>query len=141
MNGGGYGQNIAAGVEGNNISAIITDLFYNGEVGNFDGYYGEANPPMGNFDNWGHFSQIVWKASTQVGCATYDCGSNLANFNAPNGFFTVCNYQSAGNFGGEYADNIGASLGQSTIPGTYKVDESTINTSYCSATGQTARSS
>jgi hypothetical protein len=36
---GAYGQNIAAGVEANNVSAVITELFYNGEVGYYDNLY------------------------------------------------------------------------------------------------------
>ena len=98
--GGGYGQNIAAGVPSYNISAVITELFYNGEVNWFNGLYGEANPDMTNFEHWGHFSQIVWKGTTTVGCATYDCS------NAPSGlqkvssdvepYFTVCNYGAPG---------------------------------------------
>lgn len=98
MDGGGYGQNIAAGVEPSNISAIITDLFYNGEVSNYDGLYGEANPSMALFEEWGHFTQIVWKGTTHFACATQDCtGQGLANVGgdvAP--FFTVCNYKSPG---------------------------------------------
>ena len=75
VNGGGYGQNIAAGVQADNISAIITDLFYNGEVGWFNGLYGESQPDMTNFEHWGHFSQIVWNETTHVGCYTQDCTS------------------------------------------------------------------
>ncbi|TKA52546.1 hypothetical protein B0A49_13769, partial [Cryomyces minteri] len=94
-NGGGYGQNIAAGVRADNISAVITNLFYNGEVNYFNGLYGQANPDMTNFEKWGHFSQIVWKNTGSVGCATQDCSaSGLANVGsnvAP--FFTVCNYK------------------------------------------------
>ena len=96
--GGGYGQNIAAGVPPDNISAIITDLFYNGEVNYYAGYYGMSQPPMTNFEHWGHFSQIVWKATTHVGCATQDCsGKGLANTGGDvSPYFTVCNYKSAG---------------------------------------------
>lgn len=111
-----YGQNIAAGVKADNVSAVITELFYNGEVGLYEGLYGQADPDMTNFEQWGHFSQIVWKASTKVGCATVDCtDKGLANTggNVPP-FFTVCNYQSQGNFGGEYADNVGEPRGDST---------------------------
>jgi len=114
--GGGYGQNIAAGVESNNVSAIITDLFYNGEVNYFNGLYGEAQPDMTNFEHWGHFSQIVWKGTSQVGCATQDCTSGgLANVGsdvAP--YFTVCNYEAPGNYANEYGANIGSPLGEPT---------------------------
>lgn len=120
-NGGGYGQNIAAGVDSTNISAVITDLFYNGEVNYFDGLYGEANPDMTNFESWGHFSQIVWKGTTEVGCATYDCSSsglaNTGEYVSP--YFTVCNYGPPGNYAGEYADNIGDSLNQATVDWNY----------------------
>jgi hypothetical protein len=43
-------------------------------------------------------TQIVWKETTSVGCATVDCSaSGLANTGgnvAP--YFTVCNYYGAG---------------------------------------------
>jgi hypothetical protein len=96
--GGGYGQNIAAGVEADNITAIITNLFYNGEVGWYDGLYGQAQPSMANFEHWGHFSQIVWKGTTHVGCYTQDCsGQGLANTGGNvSPYFTVCNYKSPG---------------------------------------------
>lgn len=94
VDGGGYGQNIAAGVPADNITAVITDLFYNGEVEWFAGLYQQAQPSMVNFEHWGHFSQVVWKSTTQVGCATVDCSAQgLANVGsdvAP--MFTVCNY-------------------------------------------------
>lgn len=141
VNGGGYGQNIAAGVEANNISAVITELFYNGEVNYFDGLYGQANPDMSNFEKWGHFSQIVWKDTTKVGCATQYCSGGLKNvgqYVSP--YFTVCNYGSpgtsmkqpwlngssmltryTGNYAGEYADNIGSSLNKPTQNWSYNL--------------------
>jgi len=111
--GGGYGQNIAAGVKADNISSVITELLYNAEEPYFDGLYGEANPSFDNFVHWGHFSQIVWKASTKVGCAVQYCPNGLANTGSDvPPYFTVCNYEEAGNYGGEYADNIGRPLGR-----------------------------
>ncbi|KAK0363254.1 hypothetical protein LTR59_014180 [Friedmanniomyces endolithicus] len=117
VDGGGYGQNIAAGVDAANISAIITDLFYNGEVGWFDNLYGQAQPDMTNFEHWGHFSQIVWGNTTSVGCATQYC-------NGPGGlggvgsdippYFTVCNYDPPGNYANEYGDNIRYGRAQAT---------------------------
>lgn len=136
VNGGGYGQNIAAGEGASDISTTISDLFYNGEVNKFT-QYGEANPDMSTFESWGHFSQIVWKDSTKVGCATWKCSSGLTNFDSPsNPYFTVCNYSPPGNFGGEYGANIGASLNQATVPGSANVDTAAIGKSYCGATGQ-----
>lgn len=102
MDGGEYGQNIAAGVKADNVSAVITELFYNGEVSFYDGLYNDnpkaADPPTTNFHEWGHFSQMVWVDTTEVGCATVDCSSqNLANTggNVPP-YFTVCNYKKQG---------------------------------------------
>ena len=136
--GGGYGQNIAAGVEGDNITAIITNLFYNGEVGWYDGLYGQAQPSMSNFEHWGHFSQIVWKGTTHVGCYTKDCsGQGLANTGGNvSPYFTVCNYKSPGefpslmsrrgswltspgNFANEYGANVGQPLGHPTVDWNY----------------------
>ena len=81
-----------------NITAIISDLFYNGEVNYFEGLYGQAQPSMDNFEKWGHFSQIVWKGTTHVGCATQDCTQQgLANVGSTVAkYFTVCNYKSPG---------------------------------------------
>lgn len=104
--GGGYGQNIAAGVSGDNVTAVITNLFYNGEVNWYSGLYGQAQPSMANFEHWGHFSQIVWKATTHVGCHTQDCsGQGLANTGGDvSPYFTVCNYKSAGMFHSQDTD-------------------------------------
>lgn len=129
--GGGYGQNIAAyGSSDSTLSSqlprtfaarAITNSWYNGEFNAFlPSYYGEATPDISNFDNWGHFSQVVWKASTQVGCASHYCAAGTI-FSTLGSWFTVCNYAGAGNVGGEYGDNIGtplaplAPLGQATV--------------------------
>lgn len=53
VNGGGYGQNIAAGIAAPEISHVISDMFYNSEVNWFHGLYGEAHPDMSNFEHWG----------------------------------------------------------------------------------------
>lgn len=120
MDGGGYGQNIAAGVEANNVSAVITDLFYNGEVGYYDGMYGMANPDMTNFELWGHFSQIVWKGTNKVGCATQHCPNGLGNVGSTvSPYFTVCNYGPPGNYGGEYGDNVLAPKNDATVQWNY----------------------
>ncbi|KAF2221465.1 CAP domain-containing protein [Elsinoe ampelina] len=119
-------QNIAAGIVAGKISTILSDMFYNGEVEAYGGVYGQ-NPSMTNFGTWGHFSQMVWKSTTEVGCATYDCGSSatgvLKNYG---GIFTVCNYNPAGNYQGQYDTQVGQCLNQPTIDGTYNVDVAAI---------------
>ncbi|KAF9885085.1 hypothetical protein FE257_000725 [Aspergillus nanangensis] len=111
INGGGYGQNIGYGVGSSDIGVMISNLMYNNEMGYFTDMYGSANPDMTNFDLWGHFSQIVWKGTTEVGCATVVCPS-LGNVDSSSSVpFTVCNYSPPGNYDGEYADNVLAPLG------------------------------
>lgn len=79
------GQNIAAGVPAGEISTVISNLFYNAEVNSFN-QYGVAQPNTSNFGQWGHFSQVVWKATTSVGCATVTCNGagGLTNFGKTN---------------------------------------------------------
>ncbi|KIX08956.1 uncharacterized protein Z518_00034 [Rhinocladiella mackenziei CBS 650.93] len=103
--GGGYGQNIGAGAPPEDIPAMITNEMYNAEINFYPGYGGE--PDMSNFEKWGHYSQIVWKSTTSVGCATQYCPNGLANTGSDvSPYFTVCNYSPPGNFGGQYAANV-----------------------------------
>jgi len=110
------GQNIAAGVDADSVDRIITNMFYNGEVGYYANYYGMDSPPMDLFEKWGHFSQIVWKNTDSVGCATQHCPNGLANVGSgvpP--YFTVCNYSPPGNFANEYGENIGSPLDHPSV--------------------------
>lgn len=112
--GGGYGQNIAAGVEQANISAVITDMFYNGEEPLYAAYYGQE-PDMSNFEGWGHFTQIVWKDTTHVACYTQACDVLQNTGSGVSPYFTVCNYKGPGNYAGEYAANVLAPKGEATV--------------------------
>ncbi|TVY32083.1 putative pathogenesis-related protein [Lachnellula occidentalis] len=118
----GYGQNIAAwgasnGVPSttNAVSNAITEAWYNGEVGDFP--FGVASVPLDSEGLYNgkdilHFSQVVWKGSESVGCASHECGPNTvlgsANYNS---VYTVCNYYPAGNVGGEYITDVGVATG------------------------------
>jgi uncharacterized protein YkwD len=54
---------------------------YHGEV------VGQSNGVVG------HYTQVVWKKTTEVGCAAYKCGSAL---------LVVCNYNPPGNYVGQH---------------------------------------
>ncbi|KAK2593942.1 hypothetical protein QQS21_008349 [Conoideocrella luteorostrata] len=118
--GGGYGQNLASQGSSGNIDNLkvksaaqgVTDMWYNGEAGNYNSFYGMSNPPsnvpLGDF---GHFTQLVWKSSKKVGCATVKCpGGSVLSLPA---WYTVCNYQPPGNYGGQYGANVLKPLGMS----------------------------
>lgn len=121
---GSYGQNIAmygssGDIESTSKASVIaqavTEMWYNGEVWQFpESSYGEATPDMTDFEGWGHFSQLVWVDSTEVGCAVQYCaaGTMLASMGS---FFSVCNYRSAGNVGGSYGTNVLKPLGKATV--------------------------
>lgn len=111
---------------------MITNLMYNDEFSYFEPYFGQANPDMGDFDLWGHFTQIVWKGTKQVGCATVVC-DRLGNVDASKPMpFTVCNYSPPGklsivsyqqletnrwlgNYQGQYAANVKAPQGHQLL--------------------------
>ncbi|CAI4034344.1 hypothetical protein SMKI_10G1310 [Saccharomyces mikatae IFO 1815] len=86
--GGPYGENLALGYDGPGA----VDAWYN-EISNYD----FSNP--GFSGNTGHFSQVVWKSTTQVGCGIKTCGGAW-------GDYVICSYDPAGNYEGEYADNV-----------------------------------
>lgn len=111
--GGGYGQNIGAGYTPNQAGQMITNDMYNGEIGFYPGPYDTDNIDMTNFPQFGHFTQIVWKGTQNVGCATQFCPNGLVNAGFTN-WFTVCNYGPPGNIRGAYA-NVGAPLGGPTV--------------------------
>ncbi|KAJ5502558.1 Allergen V5/Tpx-1-related protein [Penicillium fimorum] len=60
-----YGENLAFGY--NNVSAAVIAWGDEGEMYNF-------GKPTGFTEATGHFTQLVWKSTTQVGCAAINCG-------------------------------------------------------------------
>jgi glioma pathogenesis-related protein 2 len=65
--------------------------------------YDYANP--GFSLETGHFTQVVWKSSTEVGCgvAQGTASSNGTQFNA---FYVVCQYTPPGNVQGQFPANV-----------------------------------
>lgn len=104
IGGGGYGQNLAMwGSTGNpeafgasgSMARAASNGWYNGELADFPtSDYGSSTPDMSNFEKWGHFSQLVWKETQKVGCATVFC--QPGTLSSMGSWYTVCNYWPAG---------------------------------------------
>lgn len=78
------------------IKMAVTDMWYNGEINNFpQNEYGNDSPNMDQFESWGHYTQLIWKESTEVGCAVQFCpkGTMMSGLDA---WYMVCNYHPAG---------------------------------------------
>ncbi|KAK3331247.1 CAP domain-containing protein [Apodospora peruviana] len=121
--GGGYGQNLAMYGTTSDPESLgaskalamgVTGGWYNGEINKYPGSnYGNPNTDMSAFHEWGHYSQMVWKETQQVGCFTKYCPPG--SMNDMGSWFTVCNYYPPGNMGGGYAANVLPPQGQDTI--------------------------
>ena len=85
---GPYGENLASGYE--NVTAAIDAWGNERKKYDFsDGGFGEDT---------GHFTQLVWKNTTTVGCARENCDGK----GDTDGWFVVCEYWPRGNVKGEY---------------------------------------
>jgi pathogenesis-related protein 1 len=82
---GTYGQNLA---EAHNV-----DQFVSMWLKEKARYKGEVLAPE-NVKSFGHYTQVVWKASTKFGCG---------KSKTPDGFVWVCEYDPPGNFMDETA--------------------------------------
>lgn len=88
LQGGPNGENLAEGYT--NISSAV-DAW-----GNERARYSFRKP--GFSEVTGHFTQLVWKHTTSVGCGRVNCNGK----NEVEGWFLVCEYWPPGNVDGEY---------------------------------------
>ncbi|MFW9262674.1 CAP family protein [Nostoc sp. CALU 546] len=65
--------------------------------------YNYANP--GFSSETGHFTQVVWKGSTQLGCGAAQGTATIEGTNY-NAFYVVCQYAPAGNVPGQFPENV-----------------------------------
>ena len=87
-----YGENIYSGGGTNWVPTVLDAVgAWGSEKKNFD----FTNKVCKSNGICGHYTQIIWKTTTQVGCATVKC---------PDGnVIIVCNYSPSGNWMGEKA--------------------------------------
>ncbi len=89
--GSGYGENIAWA------------SYDQGRTGAVDDWYNEE--PLYDYDNpgfsgeTGHFTQVVWKGTREVGCGYKSCSSGWPNV-------WVCQYNPPGNYIGQFGENV-----------------------------------
>ncbi|KAK0709952.1 CAP domain-containing protein, partial [Lasiosphaeria miniovina] len=86
--GGPYGENLALGCS--DVQGCV-DMW-----GNERDLYNFADPGFGH--DTGHFTQLVWKNTTDVGCSRRLCGAT--------GWYLVCEYFPRGNVMGQFGDEV-----------------------------------
>jgi pathogenesis-related protein 1 len=88
--GGPHGENLAAGSQGFLDAAAVVAM-WNDE--------GRLYKKGGGFSmKTGHFTQLVWKSTKEVGCGRAQC---------PGLEVWVCQYDPPGNVEGQYGENVG----------------------------------
>lgn len=136
----GYGQNIAMNGSSNAnawtaetaVAAALASWYSESIPFGTNSYYGLANPPLeADGEELGHFTAMIWAATTKIGCAVLLCGpeTELGGYDASTGTAgtmyswysklsiklstlnlanrtATCNYVDEGNVSGEYATNV-----------------------------------
>ncbi|KIY73823.1 PR-1-like protein, partial [Cylindrobasidium torrendii FP15055 ss-10] len=92
---GAYGENLAASTSSTyNVQNAVTDWM--GEAAQYN-----YNSP-GFSSATGHFTQVVWKGTTQVACAVASCAADKI-FPGRTSQYVVCRYTPPGNYNNQFA--------------------------------------
>ncbi len=94
---GQYGENIFARAGNNVITSkdVVTSLASESAAYSYTDNTCAANMQCG------HYTQIVWRATTKLGCGVTSCSQNSPFQGSSNWEFWVCNYDPPGNYNGE----------------------------------------
>ncbi|KAJ0119649.1 Cell wall protein PRY3 [Diaporthe amygdali] len=98
--GGPYGENLALGC--NEVTGCV-DLW-----GDEREQYNYDDPAFS--EETGHFTQLVWKNTTAVGCGSRLCGTR--------GWYLVCEYWPRGNIIGQFDEQVGRQVSGTGSSGT-----------------------
>lgn len=93
-NAAGYGQNLYASAGGGPPTPTAVLSSWVSEAQN----YSYANNTCSGV--CGHYTQVVWRNSTLLGCGIKACSTNSPFDNFPNWYIVVCDYSPAGNVNG-----------------------------------------
>lgn len=88
-----YGENLYACYGKTNVDGEDAVKSWYDEIK----HYRFGQPSPGNFSQVGHFTQVVWKESRELGVGIAKNGNSV---------YVVCNYDPPGNFMGKYASNV-----------------------------------
>ena len=93
------GENLYASA-GTSASAAAAVARWGGESGKYT--YAAVSDPINDFDEIGHYTQLVWSTTTRLGCAITHCTSGSPFPRSPTWDLVVCRYAPAGNVVGQY---------------------------------------
>ena len=91
---GKYGENLYASAGQDVSPAAVVDSWV-GEAKDYDYAANECSGVCG------HYTQVVWRDSAQLGCAVTSCTKNSPFSGFPEWQIWVCNYDPPGNFNGK----------------------------------------